>query len=501
MRTFLDKLEKLAESQPNQLAIVCAGKSISFKEFWNNIELVTTNAYRLGYQAGDTFIFASKPTPESIPLAVGLVRAGLRVAFVDPFTALNSFQVRVGLLDPLLVIAESTLYTIGSAKTPLLRKLLKITIADFGSIAGTDFYYTGKKLPYLPKGAKRASQEFLRPVSAFEKTNRVENSDSILVFTSGTTAAPKAVVHSLESISANFDATAKIFDFRAGDRFLCHPITVGLVALSEGATWVIPDKKQNTDFNKFFGVPTDALELMATIERKGVPKNQIEYFGMGGAPVPPKLVNRVLEVVGDQTRIPCIYGMTEILPVAHCDGREKLEKAKGDFLGKPVSGVNVRLASDLELEVSGSGLMKGYLGVLPNQWHPTGDLANLDENGNIVMIGRKKNMMIRGDMNIYPSLYEPGICAIVGVADAVMVGVPNEYADDQIVLFIVPESGLKDLERLRSSIWAELPVYVDKAALPDFVFLLPAIPIAGRSKKRDMEKLVELASQEVAEAK
>jgi acyl-coenzyme A synthetase/AMP-(fatty) acid ligase len=82
-----------------------------------------------------------------------------------------------------------------------------------------------------------------------------------------------------------------------------------------------------------------------------------------------------------------------------------------------------------------------------------------------------------------------------------MVGAPNEYGDDQIVLFIVPESGLKDLERLRSSIWAELPVYVDKAALPDYVFFLPAIPIAGRSKKRDMEKLVELASQEVAEAK
>jgi acyl-CoA synthetase (AMP-forming)/AMP-acid ligase II len=80
MPTFLDKLEVLAKTQPDQQAIVCSGKSISFQQLWENIELVASNAYRMGYQPGDTFIFASKPTPESIPLAVGLVRAGLSVA-------------------------------------------------------------------------------------------------------------------------------------------------------------------------------------------------------------------------------------------------------------------------------------------------------------------------------------------------------------------------------------------------------------------------------------
>jgi acyl-CoA synthetase (AMP-forming)/AMP-acid ligase II len=482
------------------LAIVYSGKSISFGQLWQNIELVTTNAYRLGYKAGDTFIFASKPTPESIPLAVGLVRAGLRVAFVDPFTALNSFQVRVGLLNPNFVIAESTLYTIGSAKTPLLRKLLKITVADYGSIKDSDFYFTGRKLPFLPKGARSASKEFLAPVSKFSPTNRADNCDSIVVFTSGTTAEPKGVVHSLESISANFDQTAQIFDCKPGDRFLCYPITVGLVAISVGATWVIPEKKSNSNFNKFFGVPTDALELMEELVRSGKPKNQIEYFGMGGAPIPPKLVTRVLDVVGDQTRIPCIYGMTEILPVAYCDGREKLGKLRGDFLGKPIEGVEIRFSSDMELDVCGYGLMKGYLGAIPEQWHPTGDLAELDENGNIVMIGRKKNMLIRGDMNIYPSLYEPGISTISGVEDNVMVGAPNEYGDDRIVLYVVPEPGIKDLEELRSRIWAQLPVHVDKDALPDYLLFLPNIPISGRSKKRDMAKLVELATKEIAEA-
>jgi acyl-CoA synthetase (AMP-forming)/AMP-acid ligase II len=501
VRTFLDRLEELADSQPHEPAIVLAGTSISFQELWKNMGLVTTNAYRLGYRPGDTFIFASKPSPMSIPLAIGLVRAGLRVGFLDPFTATNSFHVRVGLLDPTLVLAESSLFATGSSRTSVVRRLLKITIADFGSVTGADFFFTGPRLPFLPGRARNAIREFYRPVDHCVPSERVEDSDSIIVFTSGTTADPKGVVHSLESISANFDHTAKIFDFTRGDRVLSEPITVGLVALSHGATWVIPGRHSSANFNKYFAVPTDALQLMDERERRNAPKNVIEYFGMGGAPIPPSLVKRVLEVVGEDTRIPCIYGMTEILPVAYCDGREKLVTGGGDLLGKPLTGVDIRLAEDGELEVQGSGLMKSYLGRAPEDWHPTGDLARLDDSGNLLMLGRKKNMLIRGDMNIYPSLYEPGITTISGVADAVMVGVPNEFGDDQIVLFVVPESGHTNDEALRRRMWAELPRHVDKAALPDRLMFLPTMPVAGRSKKRDMRTLVELARKHIAEAR
>lgn len=501
MRTFLDSLERLAENQPHEQAIVFSGTSLSFQELWKSIELVSTNAYRLGYQPGDTFIFACKPTPQSIPLAIGLVRAGLRVGFLDPFTATSSFHVRVGLLEPKLVLAESTLFAIGSAKTSLARRLLKITIANYGSIPRADYFFTGRRLPFLPGRARSAIREFYRPVTDVIGSERVPNSDSIVVFTSGTTADPKGVVHSLESISENFEQTAKIFDFTSGDRFLSEPITVGLVALSHGATWIIPYRKSKAHFNKYFAVPTDALRLMDRRERLNAPKNEIELFGMGGAPIPPSLVKRVLDVVGENTRIPCIYGMTEILPVAYCDGREKLMTGEGDLLGQPIHGVEIRLAQDSELEVRGSGLMKRYLGRPPAEWHPTGDLARVDHLGNIRMLGRKKNMLIRGDMNIYPSLYEPGITTIFGVADAVMVGVPDEFGDDQVVLFVVPATGQTHDEKFLSRIWSELPLHVDKAALPDHVFFLRTMPVAGRSQKRDMRALVELARNEISEAR
>ena len=468
-------------------------EEITFGELWHNIELVAANAERLGFNPGDTFVFVSKPSPRTISMAIGLVYFGMCLAFIDPFTATNSFPVRVGLVAPKLVLAESTLLTLGASRSRFLRRFLKITIADFGSISGTKVLFTGLRTPFLPRQAMDGFKELLRPIPLRRSSRRKENSDSIIVFTSGTTADPNGVVHSLESISANFAATAKIFDFKQGDLVLCEPMTVGLVAASAGATWIIPSKRLPTSFNKYFAVPTDALKLLKQLENSGQPTRTIEYFGMGGAPIPPSLIRRVMAVLGDEVVIPNIYGMTEILPVAHVDGKLKLTHLEGDLLGKPLPGVEVSFAEDFELQVRGAGLMKHYLGQEPKPWHGTGDLARLDEFGNLVMLSRKKNMLIRGDMNIYPSLYEPGIASIDGVQEAVIVGVPDEFGDDRVALFIIPESSDFTQETLKAEVVQALPKHMDQQALPDLILILEKMPVSGRAQKRDMGKLLELA--------
>jgi len=492
MYNFIDQLKVQAEENPSGIAIELGTSQISFSELWENVQVVASNARRLGYLPGETFIFASRPTPKTISLALGLVHAGLCLAFIDPFTATNSFEVRVRLVSAKLVIAESTLFALGSKKLDGLRRMVGFNIADYGSISNADFYYSGTWKPLLPRSARNVSNEFFKPNLTNQLTPRVVGSNSIIVFTSGTTADPKGVVHSLESISANFQETARIFDLKPGDRILCEPMTVGLVAVTAGATWLIPTSKYSANFNKYFGVPTDALKLLAELEKSQIPR--LEYFGMGGAPIPPSLVRRVIDVLGDQVVVPCIYGMTEILPVAFCEGRQKFLQTEGDLLGKPLSGVHFRFAEDFELEIQGAGLMKNYLGKNPVAWHPTGDLAKADSEGNLIMLARKKNMLIRGDMNIYPSLYEPGITTIPGVADAVIVGVPDKYSDDQIVLFIVPSNLKQNYQNLKQLVLKEMAKHVDREALPDEVIVLEKLPVTGRGKKRDMAKLQEIAS-------
>ena len=492
MFNFIEELKIQAAQNPTGIAIELGRNKVTFLELWKNVQTVASNSIRLGYKPGDTFIFASKPTPRTISMALGLVHAGLCLAFIDPFTATHSFEVRAKLVSARLVIAESLLFTLGSKLLAGLRNIVGFSIADYGSIIGADFFFSGPWRPLMPRGSKRIEDEFFKPVDESFQSTRIIGSNSIIVFTSGTTADPKGVVHSLESISANFKETAEIFDLKSGDRMLCEPMTVGLVTVTAGATWVMPSERMPTNFNKFFGVPTDALKLLAKVDQDAIPK--IEYFGVGGAPISPSLVRRVFDVVGEHAVVPCIYGMTEILPVAFCEGRHKLVQSEGDFLGKPLRGVDVRFAKDFELEIRGSGLMKNYLGKEPVAWHKTGDLAKLDSEGNLIMLSRKKNMLIRGDMNIYPSLYEPGLTTIKGVADAVIVGVPDEYEDDRIALMVVPSNPSQDRKALKALVEKEMPKYIDRDALPDLVIVLDQLPVSGRGKKRDMPKLIAIAS-------
>jgi acyl-CoA synthetase (AMP-forming)/AMP-acid ligase II len=189
--------------------------------------------------------------------------------------------------------------------------------------------------------------------------------------------------------------------------------------------------------------------------------------------------------------------MTEILPAAITTGEEKLANIDADVLGVPVPGVEVSFADDKEILIRGAGLMKGYLGKPKVDWHATGDLGYLDERGRVMLLGRKKNMLIRADMNIYPSLYEPGLCTIPGVADAVIVGAPDEIGDDRVVLFVVPaeSGGGESVARsdLLARVWSAVPQHMDQQAFPDKIVILDELPVNGRGQKRAMRKLQEMA--------
>jgi len=138
----------------------------------------------------------------------------------------------------------------------------------------------------------------------------------------------------------------------------------------------------------------------------------------------------------------------------------------------------VRVADVGELFLSGPNLCKGYLGDPDHTELATGDLARVDD-GRLVLLGRKKDMLIRGKFNLYPGLYEPAITALEGVREAAIVGVPDpETGDEEVVLAVVgtiPEPALR--RRLREILDAE--------ALPDRIVYLPELPFSGRGRKLD----------------
>jgi acyl-CoA synthetase (AMP-forming)/AMP-acid ligase II len=151
--------------------------------------------------------------------------------------------------------------------------------------------------------------------------------------------------------------------------------------------------------------------------------------------------------------------------------------------------VSARVDERGELHVSGPNMARGYAGGPEFTEHATGDLARLS-GGRIVLVGRSKDMIIRGSTNIYPGLYEPAVAALPGVAAALMVGVPDEIGDERVVLALVPapDAGPGLAGRVR----AALPSLIDAAALPDEVVVLDALPVAGRTRKPDRRAVREM---------
>jgi acyl-CoA synthetase (AMP-forming)/AMP-acid ligase II len=192
-----------------------------------------------------------------------------------------------------------------------------------------------------------------------------------------------------------------------------------------------------------------------------------------------------------------LYGMTEMLPVAAITIDEKLAYCgEGDIIGAPVEGVQARILPDGELVLRGDNLFTGYFGAPLVHEHPTGDLAIMD-NGRIVLLGRKKDMMIRGRHNIYPELYEPLIESIFGVRRCAMVGLyDSRRHDERIVLALELESGASPAE-VKDRVRRELrigPKRIDDEAQPDAILIMD-LPETGRSRKVDRVAIRALARE------
>ncbi|HEX7834079.1 MAG TPA: class I adenylate-forming enzyme family protein, partial [Pseudolysinimonas sp.] len=223
---------------------------------------------------------------------------------------------------------------------------------------------------------------------------------------------------------------------------------------------------------------------------------RLDTIVIGGAPVLRPLLARVVERF-PAARIRAVYGMTEILPVAIADGVEKLAApaSDGDPVGRLVPSVHARVV-DGELVLNGPGLARGYLADLPR--HPlaelrTGDLARIDD-GRLTLLGRRKDMFIRGTQNVYPGLYEPLIAGLPGVAEAAMIGVPDTIGDDRIVVVLVPAenppSALTAAHPLIAAVRRALPGLIDAGVLPDAVVAAPRLPRSGRGSKLDRVALM-----------
>jgi fatty-acyl-CoA synthase len=293
-----------------------------------------------------------------------------------------------------------------------------------------------------------------------------------ILYTSGTTGRPKAAVLTHRGLTNNARLAAEAIGLRAGDVLVnpmpyfhvagCGLITLGLVQ-TLGTHVVMPrfdpaaqleliERHRGTVIG---GVPTMLTALLAVAGRAGRDLSSLRMALSGGATVPPELVRRVEAEFGvpfvltfAQTESSCSITVTRVSDTA---------ADRAETLGRPLpqtavkitdvaTGATVPCGTVGEICTRGYLVMDGYLGdpeataaaIDGEGWLHTGDLGSMDERGYCRIAGRIKEMIIRGGENIYPREIEAVLASHPGVAEAVVVGVPDRFWGEVVGAVVRP---------------------------------------------------------------
>ncbi|WP_051817858.1 class I adenylate-forming enzyme family protein [Kitasatospora sp. NRRL B-11411] len=497
-----ERIAEHARRTPDAVALVDTRGPLTYAELARRVAATARGLRGAGMRTGDTVLFAVRPGRDAAVLGLAVMTVGAVVVVADPgagpeLDAARGRLVGERLAAPAWLAAESWLAALAARRPG--RALLHRFGLDLPALAdpALRLVHTGPRLPGLPADSLAAS--------SLSGSGPLPPADpdrpALVVFTSGTTARPRAVVHSQRTLLTGGDLLAASLGLPgAAEHVTVHSeqLMIAFAFLAAGTTWsVAPLPVRPARFLRdlrrrrathTFGTPAALARLLDT----GPLPDTLGTVLLGAAPVPPPVLRRLREAL-PAARITVVYGATEMLPIAVTDAGAKLaHAADGDLAGPPLPGVTARLGENGELLLTGPHLAIGYLGDGPLDELRTGDRARIDAQGRIVLVGRLKDMLIRGSFNLYPGLYEPAIDALPGIAEAVIVGVPDpQTADESVVLAVRPDGTLPEAALLRL-LHRELPRTIDHAALPDLIRCVPEIPRRGRTEKPDRDRLREL---------
>ena len=297
-----------------------------------------------------------------------------------------------------------------------------------------------------------------------------------LAFTSGTTGRPKGVMHSDNTLLAN--ARAMVEDWHHDERTillslspLSHHIAAVAIAeaLSAGMELVVNDPPPGTTpldwiletgASYVMGVPTHAMDILGEMRRRGLDKlGEVKTFYMAGAPIPREVAQSFL----DRGVIPQnVYGMSENSSHQYTLPSDAPETIVATC-GKACRAYEIRLFDqenpDIEVmpgeigEIGGRGacLMLGYF---DNQqatedsfnrggWFLSGDLGRFDADGNLEIVGRKKDLIIRGGHNIHPAKIEDLTMRHPAVARCAAFAVADERLGEKVCLSVIFHEGVR----------------------------------------------------------
>ena len=350
-----------------------------------------------------------------------------------------------------------------------------------------------------------------------------------LIFTSGTTGHPKAVMASHGQNLRTFDVWSRVVGLRQGDRYLIvNPFfhSFGykagwLACLMRGATALphpvfdaaaVMERVAKERISVLPGAPTLYQSFLAHPDREKYDLSCLRLAVTGAAPVPVELVKRMRDELGFET-IVTAYGLTESTGLVSVCHPEDDPETISTTSGRAIPDVEVRCVDAAgrevprgepgEVWVRGYNVMQGYFeeeeatreAVDAEGWLHTGDIAVMDEGDYLTITDRIKDMFIMGGFNCYPAEIESLLFEMEGVAQAAVIGVPDARMGEVGMAFVVPGAGVA-LDEQAVVAWAR--EHMANFKVPRHVVVTEALPMnaSGKVLKNELRAEAERRLQE-----
>ncbi|MEO8543265.1 MAG: AMP-binding protein [Burkholderiaceae bacterium] len=496
----------------------------TWRQFREEVDRLARGLLSLGVERGDRVGIWSPNRPEWVLVQFATARIGAVMVNINPAYrvseleyALHKVGVKVlfsaiGLKgsDYLAMLAEvmpemanSLPGQIASKRLPELR-----SVVHFGDFSRTGMFgfdqVTGMGGP-----AQRPDADLLQQsLDPFDAIN--------VQFTSGTTGHPKGATLTHHNIVNNARFVAKAMRLGAQDR-LCVPVplyhcfgmVLGVLACTTTASCLVfPGESfdpvatlrvvATEKCTALHGVPTMFVAMLGAPEFGQFDLSSLRTGIMAGSPCPIEAMKRVVSDM-HMGEVTIAYGMTETSPVSFQSSVDDALEQRVATVGRvqphlevklvDINGETVGIGQTGELWTKGYSVMRGYWGddartgeAVVDGWMRTGDLATIDADGYCNIVGRLKDMLIRGGENIYPREIEEYLYRHPAIAEVQVFGVPDNRYGEEICAWVVLKSGssLTDTE-LRDFCRGQIAHF----KVPRHIRFVDALPmtVTGKAQK------------------
>jgi fatty-acyl-CoA synthase len=531
-RTIPDLLSETVRAHAHRPAVIFhdSGPRWSYADLMAQADRLAAGLLRIGIGKGDRVGIWSPNRPEWVLTQFATARIGAILVTINPAYrlaeleyVLNKVQCRalviadafktsdyiamIGALAPEL--AASVPGALPAAKLPALRTVIRMGAERTAGMFRFD--------DVLEMGHDARTQDLDAASAALAPEDPIN-----IQFTSGTTGSPKGATLSHDNIVNNGRLTAATMRFTENDR-LCIPVPLyhcfGMVmgvlgCATTGAAMVFPGQSfdpratlaavATERCTALYGVPTMFVAMLQHPQFKDFDLSSLRTGIMAGAPCPIEVMRRVMLDM-HLAEITIAYGMTETSPVAfqsHVDDPIERRVATVGRVHPHVEakvidarGETVPVRERGEICTRGYLVMKGYWGdpertaeaVDEDGWMHTGDIGIIDEEGYCEIVGRLKDMLIRGGENIYPREIEDFLFRHPKIEQVQVFGVPDEKFGEEVCAWVVLKAGqVATEEEIRDFCRGQIAHY----KIPRYVRFKTELPmtITGKPQKFKMRE-------------